>query len=82
MIQSRGYQSTYFNLYDLNIKAAINTLLLRGATQVNNHNVKLIECSPNIDVVMNKKGGICTKCNAMFKSKISLQGHLEKCGME
>ena len=28
---------------------------------------------------MNKQGGICTKCNTLFKSKVSLTNHLISC---
>ena len=45
----------------------------------NDFEIKLTECSPEVDVVMNKQGGICTKCNVMFISRISLINHLGKC---
>ena len=63
-----------------NIRSAIDSLLSSGSTEVPVPTVKLTECSPDVDVVnMNKQGGICTKCNVMFKSRTSLMSHLEKC---
>lgn len=61
------------------MRSAIDLLLSSDAVEVLNPTVKLTECSSNIDVIINKQGGICTKCNRMFKSKVSLIGHLEKC---
>lgn len=46
-----------------------------------NSNLSLNICSPSVDVIIINQGGICTKCNSMFKSKISLVNHLEKCGV-
>ena len=45
----------------------------------NTNPIKLRVCSSDIDIVMDKHGGICTKCNISFKSKLSLRNHLEKC---
>ena len=65
------------------IRSAIDSLLTSQSTQVvNSDNIKLTICSPDIEVVMNKQGGICTKYNTMFKSRTSLLGHLEKCGIK
>lgn len=64
------------------IRSAIDFLLTSQSTQVISENIQLTTCSPDIEVVMNKQGGICTKCNTMFKSRTSLIGHLEKCGIK
>ncbi len=65
------------------IRSAIDSLLTSQSTQVVNSDIiKLTICSPDIEVVMNKQGGICTKCNTMFKSRSSLLSHLEKCGIK
>lgn len=65
------------------IRFAIDSLLTSQSTQVvNSDDIKLTICSPDIEVVMNKQGGICTKCNTMFKSRTSLLSHLEKCGIK
>jgi len=61
------------------IKSAIDYLLNSDSTEVSEPNLKLTECSPDIGVIMNGQGGICGKCNTMFKSKISLTSHLLKC---
>lgn len=61
------------------IKSAIDYLLNSDSTEVSEPNLKLTECSPDIEVIMNGQGGICGKCNTMFKSKISLTSHLSKC---
>ena len=67
------------NINGKKVKSAIDFLLSSGSTQVPAPTVQLTECSPDVDVVMNKQGGICTKCHAMFKSRTSLISHLEKC---
>ena len=63
------------------IRTAIDLLLSSDSVGVTEPTVKLTECSPKVEVIMNKEGGgICTKCNTMFKSKPCLTSHLEKCG--
>ena len=62
-----------------NIRGAIDFLLGSESKTTNETPVVLTECSPEIDVVINKNGGICTKCNIMFKSRVSLINHMEKC---
>ena len=65
------------------MRGAIDSLLTSQSTQVvAPDNIKLTTCSPDIEVVINKQGGICTKCNTMFKSRSSLINHLEKCGIK
>lgn len=64
------------------IRSAIDLLLSYNSIEVTEPSVKLTECSPDVDVVMNKQGGICTQCNIMFKSKISLMNHLDKCSIK
>lgn len=61
------------------MKSAIDCLLTSDSSEVSEPNFKLTECSPDIGVIMSGQGGICTKCNTMFKSKISLTSHLLKC---
>ena len=67
------------NSHSRKIRSAIDLLLSSDSVEVAEPTVKLTECSPDIDVVMNKQGGICTKCNRMFKSRTSLMNHLDKC---
>lgn len=61
------------------IRSAIDLLLSSDSVEVKEPLIKLTECSPEVDVVINKLGGICTRCNTMFKSRVSLLNHLEKC---
>lgn len=63
-----------------NIRSAIDNLLRCNAVYTKSNPVKLTECSSEVKVIFNKMGGICTKCNVMFESKISLTSHLNKCG--
>lgn len=79
MIQHSNNSITQGTEQGKNIRSAIDCLLYSGSIEVPVPTVKLTECSPDVDVVMNKQGGICTKCNAMFKSRTSLMSHLEKC---
>ena len=67
------------NVHDPKIRSAIDMLLSSDSVEVTEPTVQLTECSPDVDVVMNKQGGICTRCNAMFKSRISLLNHIERC---
>jgi len=67
------------NSQNSKIRSAIDLLLAFDSVEVTEPTVKLTECSPEVDVVINKQGGICTRCNRMFKSRTSLIGHLEKC---
>lgn len=71
------------NPNDHKIRTAINLLLSSNSVKVsdpvNNPVVTLTTCSPDVDVIMNKLGGICTRCNTMFKSRISLLSHIERC---
>jgi len=61
------------------LRNAIDCLLTSDSCQVSEPSVKLTECSPDIGVVMDGQGGICTKCGIVFKSKTSLTNHLLKC---
>lgn len=61
------------------IRSAIDLLLSSDSVEVKEPLIKLTECSPDVDVVINKSGGICTRCNTMFKSRVSLLNHLKKC---
>lgn len=61
------------------IRSAIDLLLSVDSINVVEPSVKLTECSPDIGVVMNEQGGICTNCNTLFKSKVSLMNHLISC---
>jgi len=61
------------------IRSAIDMLLSSDSVKVSEPEVKLTVCSSELDVVINKQGGICTKCNVMFKSRTSLITHIEKC---
>jgi hypothetical protein len=67
------------NTQDHKIRSAIDILLSSDSVKVTEPVVKLTECSPEVDVVMNKQGGICTRCNTMFKSRTSLINHIEHC---
>jgi hypothetical protein len=67
------------NPQDHKIRKAIDMLLSSDSVKVTEPVVKLTECSPDVDVVMNKQGGICTRCNTMFKSRASLINHIEQC---
>ena len=67
------------NVHDPKIRSAIDMLLSSDSVEVTEPTVQLTECSPDVDVVMNKQGGICTRCNTMFKSRTSLLNHLERC---
>lgn len=64
---------------DEKLRSAINFLLSSGSVGVEKPSVKLIQCDPDVDIVINKQGGICTKCNVMFKSKVALDNHIEMC---
>lgn len=74
-------QVTYDNQnnHSVKIRSAIDMLLSSDAVIVSEPSVKLTECSPDIDVVMNGQGGICTNCNVMFLSGTSLKNHLKEC---
>ena len=61
------------------MKFAIDSLLTSDSTEASEPNFKLTECSPDVGVIMSGQGGICAKCNTMFKSKISLSSHLLRC---
>jgi len=61
------------------IRSAIDLLLSTNSINVVEPTVQLTECSPDIGVVMKKQGGICTNCNTLFKSKVSLMNHLMTC---
>ena len=64
------------------IKLAVDNLFKSSNKTYENKQaspIKLRVCSSDIDIVMDKHGGICTKCNISFKSKLSLRNHLEKC---
>ena len=72
-------KTTVSNNHNCKIKSAIDILLSSDSVKVEEQSFKLTECSPDIDVIINKQGGICTKCNSMFKSRSSLLNHLTKC---
>lgn len=57
----------------------INVLLFSDCVKTSTSNIQLILCSSDIKVIINKTGGVCTKCRKFFKSDISLNGHLSKC---
>ncbi len=61
------------------LRSAIDFLLTSDSCQVSEPSVKLTECSPDVGVVMDGQGGICTKCGIVFKSKTSLTNHILKC---
>ena len=65
--------------HNVKIRSAIDLLLSTNSINIDKPTVQLTECSPDIGVVMNKQGGICTKCNTLFKSKVSLTNHLISC---
>lgn len=62
----------------IKIRSAIDLLLSSELVKCE-PTVELTQCSPHVDVVMNKQGGICTHCNILFKSRTSLLHHLETC---
>jgi len=78
-VSSTSYNNNDIMASDGRIKTAINSLLFSQATQVEQPTIQLTQCSPDVDVVMIKQGGICTRCNSMFKSRTSLMTHIEKC---
>lgn len=57
----------------------INVLLFSDCVKTSTSNIQLNSCSSDIKVIINKTGGVCTKCRKFFKSDISLNGHLSKC---
>ena len=61
------------------IRSAIDLLLSSDSVEVSDPNINITECDPLVDVVMNKQGGICTKCNTLFESKVFLLNHLKTC---
>jgi hypothetical protein len=67
------------NSHDMKIKSAIYMLLSSESVEVSEPTVQLTECSPDVEVVINKQGGICTRCNSMFKSRSSLLNHIKHC---
>lgn len=71
--------NSYSNTQDRKIQSAIDMLLSSDSVKVAKPTVQLTQCSPEVDVVMNKQGGICTRCNSMFKSRSALLSHPEKC---
>lgn len=79
MSQNQVNYTLINNSHSKKIRSAIDLLLSSDSVEVTEPTVKLTECSPDVDVVMNKQGGICTRCNRMFKSRTSLMNHLEKC---
>ena len=68
------------NNCSMELSSVIDSLFSNNLETVNS-NPSLNQCSPTVDVIMVNQGGICAKCNSMFKSKISLVNHLEKCGV-
>ena len=61
------------------IKSAIDILLASDCSQVKESSIGLTKCSPDLNVIISKQGGICVKCNRMFKSKVSLDNHINNC---
>jgi hypothetical protein len=61
------------------VRSDIDILLSSGAVNLSEPTIQLTTCSPDVDVVINGQGGICTSCNLLFLSRSSLMGHLEKC---
>lgn len=59
--------------------SAIDMLLSSNCVDVSDGEVELTVCSSDIDVIMDGQGGICTKCNTGFKSRISLIDHVKQC---
>ena len=78
MSQNQG-NTILLNSEKYEIRSAIDILLSSNSNKAIETTVKLIECSPEVDVIMNKQGGICTKCNTMFKSRTALLSHPQKC---
>jgi len=63
-----------------NIKLAIDSLLFSNSSETEESPIKITECSSVLDAVINnKQGGICTNCNALFKSQAFLVNHISKC---
>ena len=60
---------------DMKIKSAINLLLFSKSIKTSQPSIQLTKCSTDFDIIMHNNGGICTRCNIMFKSKISLLNH-------
>lgn len=56
---------------------ALNKLLFSDCVKISDTNIQITSCSPDVDVIINKKGGICTKCKKFFKSNISLHSHIQ-----
>ena len=67
------------NIPECKIRSAIDLLLSSNSVKVEEPTVNITICSPDVDVVINKQGGICTRCNSMFKSRISLINHIQSC---
>ena len=71
--------STQCSSTDNKIRSAIDLLLSSDSVEVDNPNIDITRCDPMVDVVMNKQGGICTKCNILFESRAFLLNHLKQC---
>ncbi len=67
------------NTQKYKIRSAIDMLLSSDSVEVTEPSVQLTECSPEVDIIMNKQGGICTRCNTMFKSRSALMSHPSRC---
>ena len=61
------------------IRSAIDLLLSSDSVEVSDHDINITKCDPLVDVVMNKQGGICTKCNTLFESRVFLLNHIKNC---
>jgi len=72
-------KSGNYSEYRSDTKYNIDMLLSSGAVNLSEPTIQLTTCSPNVDVVINGQGGICTSCNLLFLSRSSLVNHLEKC---
>lgn len=61
------------------IRSAIDLLLSSDSVKVSDHDIEITKCDPLVDVVMNRQGGICTKCNTLFESRVFLLNHIKNC---
>ena len=71
--------NTPTNIQNFRIRSAIDILLSSDSVEVTEPSLQLTECSPEVDIIMNKQGGICTRCHTMFKSRSALMSHLNRC---
>lgn len=67
------------NPHNAKIGLAIDLLLSSDSVEISEPTIRLTQCSTDIDVIMNKQGGICTNCGTLFKSGPSLINHVAAC---